>query len=155
MCGTLCGVRIGDGCMTPCLFYMFSLARKGGSLCPLDYCLPAPPLIFRPSYGPGMHDSMLLLHVFASQKGEGLIMPTRLLHAPPPPISRPSYGPGIHDSMLLLHVFASMHVQLQCLLAVPAIIVHFFSIMYWLVVSFPSHLGCRLIISYGLPELFW
>ena len=59
-------VRIGDGCMTPCLFYMFSLARKGGSLCPLDYCLPAPPLIFRPSYGPGMHDSMLLLHVFAS-----------------------------------------------------------------------------------------
>ena len=43
----------------------------------------------------------------------------------------------------------------ECLLAVSAIIVHFFSIMYWLVVSFPSHLGCRLIISYGLPELFW
>ena len=67
MCGTLCGVRIGDGCMTPCLFYMFSLARRGGgahyahqiTACP-------PPQIFRPSYGPGMHDTMLLLHVFAS-----------------------------------------------------------------------------------------
>ena len=30
MCGTLCGVKIGDGCMTPCLFYMFSLARREG-----------------------------------------------------------------------------------------------------------------------------
>ena len=43
MCGTLCGVKIGDGCMTPCLFYMFSLAGRGEGGAHYDHQITACP----------------------------------------------------------------------------------------------------------------